>query len=129
MAPGPTLAGSGALRSNVTAVRVGKAPFYLRAGAEAAAQRRLDSAGSQPRCERRAFHPGGRFTPSYGSLNLQVSSETLRVVEFTWRSLMSYQRQGATRTVEERLQKRKAQAGGGRGLSFFNRWFVPGRDV
>src|SRR5580698_8817640 len=38
--------------------------------------------------------------------NLQLSSETLRLVPFILRLLMSTQRQGATRTVEERLRKR-----------------------
>jgi len=44
--------------------------------------------------------------PSDAQANLQLSSETLRLVSFIRRSLMSTQRQRATGTVEERLRKR-----------------------
>ena len=45
-------------------------------------------------------------TPGHSiGANPQVSSETLRLAPLTWRSVMSSQRQGATRTVEESLRK------------------------
>jgi len=68
--------------------------------------------------------PDGGPPSAAGIANLQLSSETLRLVLFIRRSLMSSQRQGATRTVEERLQKlKRRKLRGRRGLSFFNRWF------
>ena len=47
-----------------------------------------------------------RRGPSDALANIQLSSETLRLVPFIRRSLLSSQRQRATGTVEERLRKR-----------------------
>ncbi|MDQ1546991.1 MAG: hypothetical protein QOH69_1895 [Actinomycetota bacterium] len=46
----------------------------------------------------------------WAALNVQVSSETLRLVPLTRGSVMSSQRQGATRTVEESLRKRNGES-------------------
>ena len=80
--------------------------FTCAHGNDSAAQMRLES------FVRRSASNGRSHSGRSGLavLNVQLSSETLRLVPLTLGSVMSSQRQGATRTVEESLRKRNGES-------------------